>query len=95
MMAARSSGRPTRLLRRASVTNSSISLPTVRVSPRTMAPAASSALGPLAAYARGLRKAAIRPICWSLVGCSGSTVTGLKLGSKRSMVSVSIEWPKR
>ncbi|MCY1373295.1 hypothetical protein D9M68_615420 [compost metagenome] len=95
MMDARSSGSPTRLLRKASVTNSSISLPTVRVRPRTMAPAASSALGPLAAKARGLRNAAIKPICWSLVGCSGSAVTGLKLASKRSMVSVSIEWPKR
>ena len=31
---------PTRLLRSASVTNSSISLPTVRVTPRTMAPTA-------------------------------------------------------
>ncbi|MCY1218714.1 hypothetical protein D9M72_306630 [compost metagenome] len=49
LIAARSSGRPTRLLRRASVTNSSISLPTVRVTPRTMAPAAASAVGPLAA----------------------------------------------
>ena len=29
------------------------------------------------------------------VGCSGSAATRLKLGSKRSTVSVSIEWPKR
>ena len=42
LIAARSSGRPSRLLRSASVTNSSISLPTWRVTPRTMAPAASS-----------------------------------------------------
>ena len=36
LIAARSSGRPTRLLRSASVTNSSISLPTWRVMPRTI-----------------------------------------------------------
>ena len=49
LMAGRSSGRPSRLLRTASVTNSSISLPTWRVTPRTMAPVASSGVGPLAA----------------------------------------------
>ena len=37
---ARSSGSPSRLLRRALVTNSSISLPTWRVMPRMMLPAA-------------------------------------------------------
>ena len=41
-MVARSSGRPSRLLRSALVTNSSISLPTCRVMPRMMAPAAMS-----------------------------------------------------
>ena len=44
------------------MTNSSISLPTCLVKPRTMAPVASSGVGPLAAKASGLRKAAIRPI---------------------------------
>ena len=39
-MVARSSGSPSRLLRRALVTNSSISLPTWRVMPRMMLPAA-------------------------------------------------------
>ena len=43
LMVARSSGRPSRLLRSALVTNSSISLPTWRVMPRMMAPAAISA----------------------------------------------------
>ena len=62
LMVARSSGRPSRLLRSASVTNSSISLPSWRVVPRTMAPAASSGVGPLAANASGLRNASIRPI---------------------------------
>ncbi|MNE48240.1 hypothetical protein D3C80_1426900 [compost metagenome] len=91
--AGRSSGRPSRLLRSASVTNSSISLPSWRVTPRMIAPAASSAVAPLPANASGLRKAAIRPSCWS--GLSGSADTGLNDGSKRSTVSVSIEWPKR
>ena len=54
---------PNRLLRSASVTNSSISLPTVRVTPRTMAPTACSGVGPLAAKASGLRKAAMSPNC--------------------------------
>ena len=40
LMVARSSGRPSRLLRSALVTNSSISLPTCRVMPRMMLPAA-------------------------------------------------------
>ncbi|MNZ44331.1 hypothetical protein D3C78_619610 [compost metagenome] len=84
LIAARSSGRPSRLLRSASVTNSSISLPSWRVVPRTMAPAASSALSPPSAKASGLRKASIRPISLDT-----------KLGSRRSTVSVSIEWPKR
>ncbi|MCY1290903.1 hypothetical protein D9M68_710610 [compost metagenome] len=84
LMVARSRGSPSRLLRSASVTNSSISLPCWRVVPRTMAPAAASASAPLSANASGLRKAAIKPI---------SLLT--KFGSRRSMVSVSIEWPKR
>ena len=42
LMVARSSGRPSRLLRSALVTNSSISLPCWRVMPRMMAPAAIS-----------------------------------------------------
>ncbi|MNF74404.1 hypothetical protein D3C84_564340 [compost metagenome] len=91
LMVGRSSGRPSRLLRRASVTNSSISLPVCRVMPRTMAPAAWSALTvtvpvPLLSWlnASGLRKASISPMELSL-----------KFGSKRSTVSVSIEWPKR
>ena len=49
LMVARSSGRPSRLLRSALVTNSSISLPTWRVMPRMMAPAAmSSSMSPSA-----------------------------------------------
>ncbi|MCY1418252.1 hypothetical protein D9M71_338060 [compost metagenome] len=79
LIAGRSSGRPSRLLRSASVTNSSISLPSWRVRPRTMAPAASSGVGPLAAKASGLRKAAIRPICWS--GLFGSAPITLKSAS--------------
>ena len=39
-------------------TNSSISLPTCRVTPRTMAPAACSSVAPLAVNSSGLRKAA-------------------------------------
>ncbi|MDT4852246.1 hypothetical protein FQZ97_864700 [compost metagenome] len=49
-----------------------------------MAPAAWSGVRPLLANSRGLRKAAIKPI--SLL---------LKFSSRRSMVSVSMEWPKR
>ena len=83
-MVARSSGNPSRLLRSALVTNSSISLPAWRVMPRMMAPAATSAsmglLPPLFVNWTGLRKPSIRPI-WS----------GVKDGSKRSIVSVSIE----
>src|SRR4029450_8845329 len=75
LMAGRSRGRPRSLLRRASVTNSSISLPACRVTPRMMAPAASSGVGPLAAKASGLRNAAIRPIC------DPSCVTGWKFGA--------------
>ena len=63
------------MLRSASVTNSSISLPTVRVTPRTMALAASSGVGPLAAKASGLRNAAIRPSCWSIGRVCGSPTT--------------------
>ncbi|MCY1425117.1 hypothetical protein D9M71_408990 [compost metagenome] len=81
MIAARSSGRPSRLLRSASVTNSSISLPAWRVTPRTMAPAASSGLVPLAAKASGLRKAAIRPICWLPASFGLPSPTTLKLAS--------------
>ncbi|MCY1496690.1 hypothetical protein D9M68_306310 [compost metagenome] len=84
LMVARSSGRPSRLLRRASVTNSSISLPCWRVVPRMMAPAACSGVRPLLANSSGLRKAATRPI--SLLA---------KLESRRSISSVSMEWPKR
>ncbi|MNX70978.1 hypothetical protein BSF40_50270 [Pseudomonas sp. ACN5] len=87
--AGKSSGRPSRLLRKASVTNSSISLPTWRVTPRMIAPAASSAVAPLPANASGLRKAAIRPSCES--GLFGSVSSGLNAGSKRSTVSVNIE----
>ena len=60
--AARSSGRPTRLLRSAEVVNSSISLPVWRDMPRRMAPAAAAASTPAASKASGLRKASIRPI---------------------------------
>ncbi|MDT4885136.1 hypothetical protein FQZ97_1213450 [compost metagenome] len=85
-MVARSSGKPRRLLRRASVTNSSISLPVCRVMPRTILPAASSAdRTPLSLNASGFRKASIR----SMLPAS------LKSVSSRSTVSVSMEWPKR
>ncbi|MNG31422.1 hypothetical protein D3C84_1172140 [compost metagenome] len=47
---------------------------------------------PLAANASGLRKASISPSCW--VGSAVPPIT-LKSTSKRSTVSVSIEWPKR
>ena len=58
---ARSSGRPSRLLRSALVTNSSISLPTWRVMPRMMAPAIS--FGNRApSNSIGLRKPSIRPM---------------------------------
>jgi hypothetical protein len=69
------------LLRSATVTNSSISLPTSRVVPRTMAPTAASGVAPVAANMSGLRNASISPISfwWS------------KLASGRAMVSVSIE----
>ncbi|MNL29610.1 hypothetical protein D3C87_1512950 [compost metagenome] len=54
-----------------------------------IAPAAWSAVNPLLANARGLRKAAIRPSCES--GLVGSVSSGLNAGSKRSTVSVNIE----
>ena len=91
---ARSSGVPSRLLRSASVTNSSIWLPTVRVTPRTMAPVASAGVGPLAAIRQRVEEG--RDQAELLIGVGGfGSPTTLKLGSKRSTVSVSIEWPKR
>ena len=83
----KSSGKPTKLLRRASVTNSSISLPVWRVSPRMTAPVAaavSTCTPPSVSNARGLRKAAINP-------CGSSVI----LKSSRSTDSFSIECPKR
>ncbi len=85
LMEARSSGRPSRLLRSASVLNSSMALPIWRVVPRTMAPAASSGVRVSSwSNASGLRKASISPISLDT-----------KLGSSRSISSSSIEWPKR
>ncbi|MCY1284044.1 hypothetical protein D9M70_329370 [compost metagenome] len=85
LIAARSSGRPSRLLRSAPVTNSSISLPSWRVVPRTMAPAACSGVSvPFWSNSSGLRNASIRPISLET-----------KFGLRRSMVSSSIEWPRR
>ena len=88
LIVARSSGRPSRLLRRAPVTNSSISLPTWRVMPRTIEPAAASGLsvpaGPPSLKASGLRKPSISPMSLSEPSAF-----------LRATVSVSIEWPKR
>ncbi|MNR22250.1 hypothetical protein D3C85_1391930 [compost metagenome] len=83
LMAPRSSGSPTRLLRSAPVMNSSISLPTCRVMPRMMAPAAASASSALP-NSTGLRKAWIKPMSPLCM-----------LMSRRSTVSFSMEWPKR
>ncbi|MNP64700.1 hypothetical protein D3C76_1602170 [compost metagenome] len=76
------------------MTNSSISLPAWRVTPRTIALVASSGVTPLAAYASGLRNAAIKPSCCSGLVPLGSETT-LKSTSYRSTVSVSIECPNR
>jgi hypothetical protein len=83
--AARSSGKPTRLLRSASLMNSSISLPTWRDMPRTTSPIASaSSMVPSLSNATGLRKAWISPMS-----------SAASSPSSRATVSVSIEWPKR
>jgi hypothetical protein len=82
---ARSSGRPTRLLRSASTMNSSISLPTWRDMPRMMLPMASASVSvPFMVNSTGFRKAWIRPMSLDA-----------SVGSRRATVSVSIEWPKR
>ncbi|MNI02684.1 hypothetical protein D3C73_555700 [compost metagenome] len=93
LIAARSSGRPSRLLRSASVTNSSISLPTWRVMPRMIAPAATSASWSMLAKASGFKNAWIRPI--GAGSPSSLTKTCWNCGSSTSICSVSIECPKR
>ena len=82
LIAARSRGSPTRLLRKAPVTNSSISLPVCRVMPRMIEPAMTSASA--LPNSTGLRKASIRPMSLDCMS---------KLN--RSTVSLSMEWPKR
>jgi hypothetical protein len=84
LIAARSSGRPSRLLRSAPVTNSSISLPTCRDMPRKTLPAAASGEEYPALYAGGLRKAWISERLFEVPSAFF-----------RSTVSVSIEWPNR
>ncbi len=85
---ARSSGRPSRLLRSVSTMNSSISLPGWSDIPIRMPPAAFSevSVAPLASRLNsgGLRKPS----------SSGREYCRPAL-SLRAMVSVSIEWPKR
>ena len=83
----KSNGKPTRLLRSASVTNSSISLPVWRDKPRMMAPVAASTLTctpPNTSNASGFRKAAIKPC--------GSAFMSKPI---RSTDSFNMEWPKR
>ena len=85
---ARSRGRPTRLLRSASVTNSSISSPRWFTMPRMTAPApalaSSTPAVPPSVKAIGLRNASIREMSFF----EPSALV-------RATVSVSIEWPKR
>ena len=88
LIVARSRGSPSRLLRSASVTNSSIWLPTWRDMPRTTAPAAWSGVNvpavPPLKNSGGSRKASMSPM--SLL---------LPSAFFRATVSVSMEWPKR
>jgi hypothetical protein len=88
LIVARSSGRPTRLLRSAPVTNSSISLPRWRVMPRTIEPAAASGESVLPApsslKASGFRNPSMSPMSASVPSAF-----------VRATSSVSIEWPKR
>ncbi len=93
LIAARSMGRPSRLLRRVSVTNSSISLPTWSEDPISTLPAACAGVrvpvAPPAKYSGGLRNAVSSGI--------ESSVTAPLAGSSvfRATVSSSMEWPNR
>jgi hypothetical protein len=88
LIVGRSSGRPSKLLRRVSVTNSSISLPVWSVIPIAMDPAASSGVScpavPPSLNAGGLRK----PESNGMLFSDPSAFV-------RAIVSVSIECPNR
>src|SRR4051794_1764395 len=93
LIVARSRGRPSRLLRSVSVTNSSSSLPTWSDDPMTMLPAACSGVYGVAVlllkYSGGVRKALSSGSELSVVArVAGSS-------SRRATVSSSIECPKR
>ena len=84
LMVAKSKGKPNKLFRKDSVTNSSISLPTCLTIPAAMAPAAMFGVAPLATNSKGFKKAWIKPI--SLVVPSALVLP---------IMSVNIVWPKR